>query len=274
MMTDRHPKSAGLPRPSDSVLNRERGWFLSLAILLLLPGLLSAGVVRLNNKANSEFRKGRIDKALHLYTEALKPKNLRPRKGPEDSAVVNCNAGTVLASNGVTDKALEAYATAQQAKNPKVRASAHYGAGLVRMQAGQYQEALESFIETLRADPTDKDAKRNIEYIRRKMKNQDKQDQQKSGQNKQKNKEKKSGQQGQSNKDQNGDQDGKKQGQSGEQGEGQPKPADYRQVPGGMTKEQAEQVLNALAAQERQNLDDNKKKMFGTGGYRYVEKDW
>jgi len=233
---------------------------LTLLIFFLLKSFeVYADVVSLNNRANEYYRKGKYDKALKLYTDALKPKNLRPKKGPEDSAVVHYNAANTLTRVKAYDKAIEAYKTGETSKEKRVRAAAYYGEGWVHFQEKRYEDSLKSFIETLRLDPNDKDAKRNLEIVLRKMQ------EQKSSKQKdesEKNKEKQ-------NKDSKANQQKTEQKDSEQQ-----KKEEFRQVPGGMSKEEAERLLEALSRQEKENLEKNKKKLFSSGGYRYVEKDW
>lgn len=210
-------------------------------LLVLLPASLPADTAGLNNKANRLYARGRVEEALRLYEEALAKSG--PKTGRDRTAVLRHNIATAWLRLGDTEKALESYTKAFDAQRPKVRAAARYGAGLAHLRRGDRDAALREFIETLKIDPSDRDAKRALEYLLRQRP-----------------------EQRPPTPAPGTDKDGRPQQQ---QSGGGPE-----ERPGGMTREEAERVLRGLEEAERQSLDRNRRRLFGNDGARYVEKDW
>ena len=168
-------------------------------------------------------------------------------------------------------------ATEKQAKDKNVKAGANYNIGNTYMQEQKWSEAAEAYKQSLRVNPNDEDAKYNLSYALAMMKKQeggggkndknkdDKKDQQdKDKQDQNKDKQDKQDQKDQQNKDQQ-NQDQQKEEQKDEQDQKkQPQPSK-------LSEQQADQLLNALA-QEEKNLHDKKEK--GKAVKIKVDKDW
>lgn len=148
-------------------------------------------------------------------------------------------------------------------------ASCHYNAGNALFGQRKLQEALEAYKNSLRANPADMDAKFNLAYVKKMLEDQ----QGDGGDNNDQNQDKDQDQNQDQNKDQQGDQNKDQQQDKGEDkqdkndqnqdkggNEDKPQPGQSQQQD--MTEAEAQQMLDAMQAQEDRTQDkvDEKKK--------------
>ena len=162
-------------------------------------------------------------------------------------------------------------AAADTLRTDDERAQAFYNLGNAQFKQQKYKEALESYKQSLRLNPSDQEAKYNYAYTKRLIddenggggggddKNQDKdqnKEQQQGGQDQQNGDQQKDDQQkddkGQGDPQQNPAQPDKEQ-EGDQQGEPQP-------VPAGISPQEQEQMLDAIQAQEDRTQDKLKEK--------------
>jgi Ca-activated chloride channel homolog len=167
-------------------------------------------------------------------------------------------------------------ATAKQAKDKTMKANANYNIGNTYMQEQKWQEAIDAYKQALKNNPQDEAAKYNLSYALAMMKKQ----QGGGGKDNQKNKDQKDkdDKNKQDQQDQNKDQQKKDQEQQDQQkqdeqnkdskNQEEKKPESQESK---LSEKQAEQLLNALA-QEEKKLHDKKEK--GKAVKIKVEKDW
>ena len=141
--------------------------------------------------------------------------------------------------------------------NEEQKAAAYYNLGNAQFQQQKLDEALESYKESLKLNPSDLEAKFNYAYTKamkeQQEQNQQNQDNQQNQQNQDNKDQQNNQQQGNDNQQQNQPQDDNQQ-QEPEQPEGEkPKPsdgADQQQQPQAGPSKENEQVLNAVQAAE------------------------
>jgi Ca-activated chloride channel family protein len=153
---------------------------------------------------------------------------------PQNQAAIY-NLGSALYKNGDSAKAVKTYDLAiKSAKEPVDKSNAYYNQGVVYQNGNHLPECIEAYKNALRINPNDEDARQNLQKALQKQKEQqkDKQDQSKS-----------------KNKDQS------------------PKPQ-----PSKLSKQDAEDKLDALEQQEK-NLHDKLKKV-NANAVNKPEKDW
>lgn len=226
----------------------------AILIFVFLP--LAAQVDRKEVRSgNRQFRKGEFDKAELEYRKAVLKDSLSvPAQYDLASALYRQedyeNAG----------KALEA--VKDVAPNHPDAVRYHYNNGDVALQKKDYAAAAKAFREALLLDPSDMDAKENYIYAKLMMKNggggggQNQQDQQNQDQ------------QNQDQQDQqNQQQDGQDQNQQDQQQGRQPQPQD-------ISPQQAQQILQAVQAKEKETQDKVNKEKAAAQKSREKKKNW
>ena len=143
----------GRPRP---VGRRRR--LLGLAIGSAV--LWSCGDAAISNEtANGLFATGDYRGALNAYRDL--------QQSLPDSPELAINAGNALHMLAEHARALTDYARAIDSDQPKLRAIAQYDRGNTLFRLGRLEEARDAYKEALRIDPTDRDAKFNLEVTLR-----------------------------------------------------------------------------------------------------------
>ena len=217
---------------------------------------------RRNNQGNSLVEQGMLDDALQKYQEA----DVERPGMPE----LEYNKANVYHMKGIFDTAAAGYQEALATTTSPVTPDAFYNLGNTLFRMGQYGPAVEAYKRTLMENPDDREAKFNLELaLKRLQADSAKQE------NKEQNQEQKpdSSSQDQDQEQQKSDQDKQDQDSTGQQqnqdqkpkpdsSEGQTPPAkseDQEQAgqqqqqapqPIGMTKQDAERILDALKNKE------------------------
>lgn len=239
----------------------DRGWMLALFLAVGLPPLWAPGP-EANRKGNTAWKKGDYDQAAGEFARALEAMPAEKR--------LTFNRGTALLSLKKGDEALSALISATADPRREVQAPAYYNAGNALFDGQKLDEALDAWKRAILADPSDENAKFNYELAKRQKQQQDqeKKDQKKDQKNDQKD------QKDQQKKDQEQkDQEQKDQQDQQEPDQSQP---DERQEPpkprpaAQMSKEQAERLLDALKANEKDMI----KARLTSRRKRDVDKDW
>lgn len=123
-----------------------------------------------NRRGNKYYRQEKYDEALTEYRSA---QVLAPEL-PE----LAFNAGDALYRKGVAPDAVREFAKASGSADSLLAADAHYNAGTASLSMGDLETAIDSFKASLRIDPTDADAKHNLELALRLLDQQEQQEQQ------------------------------------------------------------------------------------------------
>jgi Ca-activated chloride channel homolog len=108
---------------------------------------------------NQELEKGDVEKAAKSYQEA--------QKVAPDSPVVQNNMGILDYKTDKMDEAKENFERAANSKDSPVKSQAFYNKGVTEIKGGKYQDAVESFENALLANPSDPDAKVNLEMAKK-----------------------------------------------------------------------------------------------------------
>ena len=228
-----------------------------------------------NNRGNKLVADGKPDEAIDAYRAARIER-------PNDPGV-DYNIGNAFHENGAFDTAASAYQQALGHAGGPLLANTEYNLGNTLYRKQDFQAAVEAYKQSLIANPNDRDAKHNLELALKQMQKQDssqqkpdssqqdqKKDQNKSDssqQNQDKNKQDSTDQQKQQDK-QNDQQD--QQSQNDQQ---QPPDQQQKQQPWpqqGMSKQDAQRLLDALQNDERKLQQKRAQRMAAIK----VEKDW
>ncbi len=238
-----------------------------------------------NNRANQAFEQQDYQEALKLYTDAL-------LEAP-DSPIVHYNIGNVYMKQRKYEEAVKEYAKATEASDISLQQKAYYNLGNAYFYQGKWDQAILQYKKALELAPDDMDVKYNLEYVRKKIKEQaEKQKQTTLKGRQQQAKGNQQDKQQQSNEKQKAEALQKQQKPS--QGEEkQQKPPEQQTDNGGQTPTPQPQVAQAQPSDEQdenqmdiqqalqllQNLDENekeilKKLLMQKQGRVEVEKDW
>lgn len=259
-------------------------FFLSIMVMVLILWAHSAwgdSFSSLNKKGNKTYKraqeflqKGEKDRAAEAWEEALKFYRDAEIEKPE-SPELSYNLGNVLYQQKKYQDALERYFKASSSDEVKHQAQAYYNLGNSLYRSGKYPEAIQAYQKCLELAPDDEDAKYNLEFVRKKMKemlDKELQRQQDQKQNQPQSEQEKQQQQTQQ---QQRPQQQEDQSQA-PQPENEQKQEDQKQEQlkpkEGMTKEDAERILNALKGDEKEMLKKQRRAPQGRG--ERGGKDW
>ncbi len=226
------------PRPLGR--GRPKGWVraFTLCTLFFLPYYAFASPSQLK-EGNRQFKNGHYEEALKLYEDAL--------IDTPYSSILHFNAGDASMMMGEFPKAEVSYMEAAKSANPVLKGASHYNRGNALFYQGKWDEAVEAYKDSLRANPRDEDPKYNLGVALKALKNppppksgQGKQDQKKGGAGDKKKDERESGREA-----------------------NQPKP-------GQMSKEDAERLLAGAGAGEKKKSQQKVPK----GEVPHPDEDW
>ena len=215
-------------------------------LLLLTVGASAQDARQLVRQGNKQFRKGNNADAEVSYRKAVEKDARNPQ--------ANYNLGNALMMQRKDSLAVTQFEKAAKLEtNPLRRAQAYHNMGVMCQQHQMFGEAIEAYKEALRNNPADDETRYNLELCKR----QQKQQQQNQNQNQQ-------------NKDNKDQQDKNQQDQQKQE---QQKKDDQKQQQQQMSKENAEQLLNA-AMQEEKQTQERMKKAQQQPQKRRLEKNW
>ena len=237
-----------------------------LLLVLLMISIAFAGLPSSEvSKGNKAAKSGQTDQAQYHYVKAL--------ENHADTSTVMYNLGNAMYDAGEFERAMKIYSGAiDSSRTPEQLERAYYNMGNASFQAQKFDKAIASYIEALRHDPSDADAKQNLELALRMKRKSEEQQQQQQQQNKDQSKQDQQDKQDQQQDQQNQDQqkqdpqkqDEQQQQQNDQQQQQQQDDSSQaqqgqQQQPQQMSKEEAEQLLNALLQDEQNTLEQVRK---------------
>lgn len=158
LMSDRRPMPTprGLGRPAA----RRGRRILGIAIGSAALWAIACGDAALSNEtANGLFAAGDYAGALAEYRDL--------QVDAPDSPELAVNAANALHKLAEYPRALPEYGKATLGKDLQLRAIAQYDRGNTLFRMGRYEDARDAYREVLRLDPSDRDAKFNLEIVQR-----------------------------------------------------------------------------------------------------------
>ena len=201
---------------------------------------------QLVRQGNKQFRLGNAAEAEVSYRKAVEKNQRNPQ--------ANYNLGNALMLQRKDSLAITQLEKAGKLEtNPLRRAQAYHNIGVICQQHQLFSEAIEAYKEALRNNPVDDETRYNLELCKRQLKQQQNQQNQGNKQDKQ-------------DKDK---QDKQKQDQQKQQQQKQEQQKQDQQ----MSKDNAEQLLNA-AMQEEKQTQERMKKALQQPQKRRLEKNW
>ena len=219
-------------------------------MLLLVAMSLNAQTDRQYvQQGNKQFRFGDFANAEVSYRKALEKNDRNPQ------AIYNLG-NALMAQNKDSAAVAEFEKSAKVETNGLRKSMAYHNMGVICQRHQMFGEAIEAYKQSLRLNPHDDETRYNLELCKRQQKQQD--------QNKDN--------QQQQNKDDKGQDKKDEQKQDQQQKQDEQKQEQQKQEPK-MSKENAEQLLNAAMQQEKQT-QDRMKKAQQQPQRRNIEKNW
>ena len=225
---------------------------LALVVLLLCPGFVFASTA----DALREYKHGQYEQALKEYQQLLQ------RKGGDSR--LHFNAGAAAYRNHQLDEAAKQFDDAANATDLRLQGMAYYNRGNTLYYLGEqdpdtskrgetWKKAVQDFQNSLKLNPQDKDAKFNLEFVKKKieeLKQQQQQSQQKKS-DQQQNQDQQQQQQKQGQQSQKQD-DQKQQQQQQQQQDQQQQQAQSQQDQQSQQQKQDDQKQQQQAAQSQE----------------------
>jgi Ca-activated chloride channel family protein len=211
----------------------------SFVLLIGLDAVRAESAGSKNKEGNRHFDEGKYEEALKAYLEAQAKEQDRPE--------LLYNVGNTFIRQKKYDQALQSLRQVTSKGDKGLQASSWFNAGNALFETGNFGDSAQAYIQSLRLNPADREAKHNLELALKKMQEQQ---QKQRGQGQKQNKEQDSNQP----KDQ-GSKDRQPQSQDSPSPQAPPQPAEPQAArenirDGSLTKERALQILDALQNQE------------------------
>jgi tetratricopeptide (TPR) repeat protein len=215
-----------------------------------------------NKEGNRLYSEGKYEEAEKAYLDA----QVKSPGKPE----ILYNLGNSLIKQKEYDRGLQALRQSMGKGNEDVKRNSWFNGGNALFHMGNYKDATESYIQALRLDPSDQDAKHNLEMALRELKQQE---QQSSGSDQQQENSRDPNQSSNENKDQqqfnqdsqnSGSQDKPDRTEREQYSEADPRESQ-------MSKEQALQMLDAVQDRE---LEEQRKLLNQRTRRKSNERDW
>lgn len=213
---------------------------------------------QLIREGNKLYRNGDYAKAELSYRKAIE-KN-------DKNTIATYNLGCAMMRQNNDSSAIETFANAAAMTSDKtIRAKANHNTGTILQHKKQYKEAIEAYKEALRNNPKDNDSRYNLILCKHLLKKQQQQQQQ----NKQ-NQQDKDNKKNDDDKDKNKQDKDKDKKKDNEQDKNDNQNNNQKRQ---MSRENAEQLLNAAMQQEKETQKKLKKAM-QQPSRRQFDKNW
>lgn len=200
-----------------------------ISLLLFSCAALAQKSTNLIAKGNELYKKGDYKQAIEAYEKVL--------HADKTNGLAQFNDGNALQKTGnYADAGKLFQSVLENTKDPALQSKSSYNKGLAEVKQQQLQEAVNSFKQSLRLNPSDEEARDNLQKALNELKKQ--QDKKKPDENKNRN-----------------NKDNKQQ---------KPKPENK------ISKQQAENLLNQLRQEEKQLQEAQKQKI----KQQVPDKDW
>ena len=137
--------------------------FIALIVLLMVPISLLAQPGRKDvNEGNKLFAQQKYDEAYNKYRNA----SIDDPNNP----LIHYNLANALYKKKKYEDALKDYEKSLSAEDIQVQEKSYYNMGNTFYRMGKLLEAIAAYKQALKLNPDDEDAKYNLEFVRRKLK--------------------------------------------------------------------------------------------------------
>jgi tetratricopeptide (TPR) repeat protein len=240
-------------------------FFLAAAILTASPASKAESPASKNREGNRLFSEDKYAEAEKAYLDAQV-------KSPGKPEIIY-NLGNSLIKQGKYPQGIQALQQSAGVGSRSIKADSLYNTGNALFSMGDYKGSAEAFIEALKLNPEDGDAKHNLELALQKLKQQE---QEQTGESRDRrnpaDKNERQPKENNAGRPESNEQDRERADARNEQGK-QPKMEPETPVPreGSITREQAQHMLDAVRGQE---LEQQRKLMESRSRAKTNERDW
>jgi Ca-activated chloride channel family protein len=242
-------------------------WLLVVGALILanIQNLDAESLASKNKKGNRLFAQGKYEDAERVYLDAQV-------SSPGRSEILY-NLGNSLIKQKKYNEGIQALGQSADKGNNRIKENSWFNSGDALFLMGNYKDSAQAFIQALRLDPDDEDAKHNLELALKKL---NEQKQGKSDQNRNQGSPENPGRNRSKDRERNSNQpDDKKAGGSGKPDEST-KPessqmASPSQQKGSISREQALRILDAVQSRE---LENQRRMLEDRARRKSAGKDW
>lgn len=241
--------------------------FLCVGLATTAQTMTETDYIRSGNRhyADSLFEKAEVD-----YRKALE---LNPSSTIALYNLGNALLGQISQNPAKGGEALSQYTTAAKLETDKTRlAQIYHNIGVLMYAAQKYGESVAAYKESLRNNPTDHETRYNLAkamHMNKQQQQDQQQDQQQNQQQEQQQEQQQQNQEQQQQDQQNQEQQNQEQQQQNQEQQQQQAQQSEEQI----SKENAEQILNALMQDEKE-LQEKQQKMMQQQQGKTLEKDW
>ena len=242
---------------------------LAILMLCLVSGAFAAGLKGKVDAGNGLYNKGSFDGALSKYQDA--------QIDEPENPVLHFNSGDAHYKMEKYEEAVKEYEKASYSKDIGLQAKSYYNIGNSLYKSGKMPEAIQYYQKCLELNPKDQDAKYNIEFVRKKIKEQiDKNKQEgKEGQDKKENKQEQKSKEGKDNKDKKEQkQQQAKEAKENKDNKDRKDKKEGEEKKDKMSREDAERILKAINEDEKRSLDKKKENQMKNYQWGSVQEDW
>ncbi|RQW04246.1 tetratricopeptide repeat protein [candidate division KSB1 bacterium] len=240
-------------------------WILLLTILCGQLSYAQSGRKKIVD-GNKLYGEERYDEAMNKYRDA--------QVHAPESPIIKFNMGNVNYKKQKYEESIKEFEGSLGADEALAQSQAYYNIGNSLYRLGKLPESILAYQEALKLNPDDQDAKYNLEFVRRQLKDQSEK-QQNQNEQQQNQQQQQQQQQNQEQQDQQGDEQEQAPQESQEESEQQEQQQQQQQqemqTAEEMSKEDAERILQAMKEDE-ENMK-NARKQRAPGNVR-VLKDW
>jgi Ca-activated chloride channel family protein len=236
-----------------------------VVILMTLSNLHAGSLASKNKEGNRFFAQGKYQEAERAYLDAQVNSPGRPE--------ILYNLGNSLIKQKKYNQGIQALHQSMNKGDSGIKENSWFNEGNALFLMGNYKDSVQAYIQSLRLDPTDRDAKHNLELALMKLKQQEQRDSNN-------NREQKDSEKPNQNQSNNGKANRNQSGNNGPVGSAKrnethefekPQTAQPAQHKDSISKEQALQILDAVQSQE---LEEQRKLLEGRARRRSNGKDW
>ncbi|MEQ1677890.1 MAG: tetratricopeptide repeat protein [Chitinophagaceae bacterium] len=141
-------------------------WLLTILVLMVSFAALSQQAEKFIQQGNEFYRQQQFEKAATEYSKAIKE--------DPDNATAKLNLANSLQKQGKEDEAVQLFSeVAVTATDADLKAKAYYNKGAVLSKQKKLEESIEAYKSALRIDPSDNEARENLQKALLELKKKD-----------------------------------------------------------------------------------------------------